>query len=325
MKRLHRGSTVKFRIAAVDLISNTCFPALAADELGYFKAEGLEASIELFPMLNATKVLRAGAADAMIAGSVHDVLTEFPNWEGVKIIVALSQGTPWLLTVRSNLPSKRGDLNALRGLRLTAAQGPDLALKRMLQIAGLDPARDVQIVELPDAKSRNVSFGVFAARALELDQIDGFWANAMGAETAVSHGVGKVLIDVRRGDDPDEVRFFTFAGAATTDGFIQREPQAVAAAVRAIVKAQGALRADAALAREVGARKFPADAAALIANVVARDVEFYNPVISEDAIAKMNGFAQSVGHLSEPVPYKRVVAVQYRSLWEDPTGGQSGL
>ena len=154
---------MKLRIAAVDLISNTCFPALAADELGYFKAEGLDAEIELFAMLNATKALRDGTVDAMIAGSVHDVLTEFPNWDGVKIIIALSQGTPWLLTVRSDLACQRGDLNALRGLRLTAAQGPDLALKRMLQIADIDPARDLEIVELPNAKSRNVSFGVFAA------------------------------------------------------------------------------------------------------------------------------------------------------------------
>ena len=63
------------RIAAVDLISNTCFPALAAEELGFYEAEGLDAHIELVPMLGATKALRNGAADAMIAGSVHDVLT----------------------------------------------------------------------------------------------------------------------------------------------------------------------------------------------------------------------------------------------------------
>ena len=31
------------RIAAVDLVSNTCFPALAAEELGFYKAEGLDA------------------------------------------------------------------------------------------------------------------------------------------------------------------------------------------------------------------------------------------------------------------------------------------
>jgi NitT/TauT family transport system substrate-binding protein len=307
---------VQFRIAAVDLVSNTCFPALAADELGYFKAEGLEARIELAAMMGATKALRDGSADAMIAGSVHDVLTEFPDWQGVKIVVALSQGTPWLVTVRADLPAQRGDFKALRGLRLTAAEGPDLAFKQMLRIAGIDPARDVQIIELPGAKLRNVSFGVFAARALEAAQVDGFWANAMGAETAVSRGAGKILIDVRRGDDPEEVRFFTFAGMATTDTFISKEPEAIAAAVRAIVKAQQALRADPSLAREVGNRKFPPDAAELIANVVERDIEFYNPAISADAITKMNNFAHSVRHLSGPVAYDKVVAVRYRDLWK---------
>ena len=35
------------RIAAVDLVSNTCFPALAAGELGCFKTDGLDVQIEL--------------------------------------------------------------------------------------------------------------------------------------------------------------------------------------------------------------------------------------------------------------------------------------
>jgi len=307
---------VQFRIAAVDLVSNTCFPALAADELGFFKAEGLDARIELNAMLGATKALRDGRADAMIAGSVHDVLTEFPDWHGVKVVVALSRGTPWLLVVRADLAARRGDLNAVKGLRITAAEGPDLALKKMLTGAGIIPGKDVEIVELPGAKSRDVSFGVFAARALETGQIDGFWANAMGGETATSSGAGKILIDVRRGDDPDEVRYFTFAGMAATDGFIERETQAMAAAVRAIVKAQKALRADPALARKVGLRKFPKDAAELIANVVARDTPFYEPAITEEMILKMNRFAQSVGHLSGPVPYEQVAATRFRELWQ---------
>src|SRR6266542_3158147 len=270
---------VRLRIAAVDFISNTCFPALAADELGFFKAEGLDARIELVAMLGATKALRDGSADAMVAGSVHDVLTEFPDWRGAKIVVALSQGTPWLLVVRADLAAKRGDINAVRGLRLSAAEGPDLALRQML-------------------------IG------------DGIWANAMGGETAISRGAGKILVDVRRGDDPDEVRYFTFAGMATTDNFVAREPEVIAAAVRAIVKAQKALRNDPSLAQDVGRRKFPKDAAELIARVVERDVPFYNPVISEEAVAKMNRFAQSVGHLSGPVPYANVVAIRFRELWD---------
>ena len=306
------------RIAAVDLVSNTCFPALAADELGFFKDEGVDVQIELVAAMGATKALRDGAADAMIAGSVHDVLTEFPGWRGAKLCVALSQGTPWLLTVRADLAAARGDFDALRGLRLTAAEGPDLAFRQMLLSAGLDPERDVEIVDLPGAEERDVSFGVFAAQALQDGTIDGFWANAMGAETAVTSGIGKIHVDVRRGDDPGEVRFFTFAGLATTDDFIAREPDAIDAAVRAIVKAQKTLRADPAMAREVGARKFPPESAALIAAIVERDAQFYDPVISEAAVQRLNAFAQSIGHLREPVPYEQVVATRCRGLW---TGG----
>jgi ABC-type nitrate/sulfonate/bicarbonate transport system substrate-binding protein len=311
----HEDNPVHMRIAAVDLISNTCFPALAAEELGFYNAEGLDAHVELFPMLGATRALQDGSADAMIAGSVHDLLTAFPRWEGVKLLVALSQGTPWLLVVRADLRADRGDIRALKGLRLTAAEGPDLALRRFLIEAKLDPDRDVQIVELPGARARDCSFGVFAARALEAGQVDGFWANAMGSETAVRRGVGKVLIDVRRGDDPSEVRHFTFAGLATTDAMIERQPEHAAAAIRAIVKAQQALRAEPAQAAEVGRRRFPPEAADLIASVVERDLPFYNPVISEAAVAALNRFSESVGLLSEPVPYERVAAVRFRDLW----------
>lgn len=303
------------RIAAVDLVSNTCFPALAADALGFFKEEGLDARIELVSAMGSTRALRDGAADAMIAGSVFDVLTEFKDWQGAKLCVALSQGTPWLLTVRTDLAAARGDVGALRGLRLTAAEGPDLAFRAMLRSAGLDPDNDLEIVELPGAKERSVSFGVFAAEALAQGRIDGFWANAMGAETAVTRGVGKIHVDVRRGDDPADVRFFTFAGLATTDEYLAREPAAIDAAVSAIVKAQRALRDDPALAREVGQRLFPAEAAALIAGVVERDAPFYDPVITEEAVERLNAFACSAGHLSGPVAYDQVVATRCCRLW----------
>ena len=81
-------------IAAVDLVSNTCFPALAAQELGFYRDEGADVEIELVSQIGATRALREGSADAMIAGSVHDLLREFPAWRGAKLLVALSQGTP---------------------------------------------------------------------------------------------------------------------------------------------------------------------------------------------------------------------------------------
>ena len=315
-RQTNQGTQSLMRIAAVDLVSNTCFPALAADVLGLFRVEGVEARIELVAALGATHALGKGAADAIIAGSVHDVLTAFPEWKGVKVCVALSRGTPWLLTVRTDLKAERGDLGALRGLKLTAAAGPDLVFKTLLRQGGLDPERDVEIIALPGAHERNVSFGVFAAEALAAGKIDGFWANAMGAETAVSRGVGKVHVDVRRGDDPGDVRFCTFAGLVVREDFIAKEPAAVDATVRAIVKAQAALRADPSKARTVGADKFPPDAEALIANVIARDVPFYDPVITEEMIERLNAFAVSAGQLAGPLPYEQVVAARCRTLWQ---------
>jgi NitT/TauT family transport system substrate-binding protein len=89
----------------------------------------------------------------------------------------------------------------------------------------------------------------------------------------------------------------------------------VAAAVRAIVNVQRALRADPALAREVGLRRFPAEAAEMIADLVGRDVEFYDPTISPEAVNALNDFSRSIGLLREPVAYDDVVATRFSALW----------
>lgn len=308
---------MQMRIAVLDFVTNTCFPVLAAEELGFFKAEGLDAQVELItPTAKAVSALREGATDAYVSGAVHAVLRSFPRWKGVKLIAALSQGIPWLLVVRADLRAERGDMNALKGLRIGGDEGPDAALKQLLIAAGLDAERDkVQIMAVPGAGEPGASFGVAAAKALETGQIDAFWANAMATEIAIRRGVGKVLLDVRRGDGPPAARNFTFTGLVTTDALIGRDPERIAATVRAIVKTHKALRADPTRAAEVGKRRFPPDAAELIATIIERDLPFYDAAISEEAVDRLNRFAQSVGLLAEPVAYEQMVAVQFRDLW----------
>jgi NitT/TauT family transport system substrate-binding protein len=140
----------------------------------------------------------------------------------------------------------------------------------------------------------------------------------MGAETVVQSGAGKVLIDVRRGDDPADVRHFSFAALATTDAYLERNSAGVEAAVRAIVKAQRMLRADPSLAQMIGQNKFPPDSAKLIVRTIQRDVGFYDPVITEEAVANMNAFAQAIGYLPGPVSYNQVVDVGFRQCWAQP-------
>ncbi len=188
------------RIAVPDLISNSYFPAIAAVELGFFKAEGLDVDkMELlFPVPKTMEALSDGALD-FVAGSAHAALMAFPDWKGVKLLAALGQRMYWLLVLRADIDAKRGQVDAVKGLRIGAAPGVDYGLKRLLIEAGIDPARDrVQIAPVPGATGATVSFGLTAAKALEEGKIDGFWANAMGAEIAVRRGVGRGITLFRR-------------------------------------------------------------------------------------------------------------------------------
>ena len=305
------------RIAVPDLISNSYFPAIAAVELGFFKSEGLDATkVELlFPVPKTMEALRDGELD-FVAGSAHATLTAFRDWNGARLLVALAQRMYWLLVLRADLKAKRGDVNSVKGLRIGAAPGVDFGLKRLLVEAGIDIER-VQIGPIPGATGSGVSFGISAARALEEGKLDGFWANAMGAEIAVRKGIGTIVLDVRRGDGPPGALYYTFPALVTTEKKIEKEPESVGGAIRAIVKAQKILRENPSLATEVGQKIYPPTEAGLIAELIKRDLPYYDPVISEEVVTRMNRFAQDVGLLSGPVPYDQVVATRFRHLWKE--------
>ena len=303
------------RIATPDLVTNSYFPALAAEELGVYREEGLDAHVELLPSLDAVNALRDGAVD-FVAGGAHTMLLAFPGWKGAKLVATLSQGTPWLLVMRTDLKVPRGDVASVKGRRIGAAPGPDRAFQRLLAESGIDPVRDhVSIAPVPGALDPGASFGVLAAEALEKGAVDGFWANALGSETAVRRGVGTIVVDSRRGDGPPGDGQYTFAALATTDALIQREPERVAGAVRAIVRSQRLLKENPARATDVGRRRFPPAAAEIIAAVVERDLPFYDASISESSVTSMNRFAQAIGMLEGPVAYESVVATRFRPLW----------
>src|SRR4051794_19043334 len=165
----------------------------------------------------------------------------------------------WFLILASDLKGKNGDINALKGLSIGAAPLVDLGLKRLLVESGIDVERDkVKIGPVPGAfLGENKNFGVAAAKALEAGLIDGFWANGMGAEVAVESGAGTLVIDARRGDSPAGAVNYTMSSIITSDAVIERDPEAVAGVVRAIVKTQQALKDDVSLATKVGEKWFP--------------------------------------------------------------------
>ena len=304
------------RLAIPDLISNSYFPALAAAELGFFKREGLSVSAELiFPVDRAYAALRDGEID-FVGGAAHGALAVFDTWRGVRLLGALSQGMYWFLVMRAELRIGRAELAALKGRRIGAASWVDMGLRQLLRAAGLDPVRDgIDIAPVPGAVGATTNFGLAAAEALAAGKIDGFWANGMATEIAVRSRVGSIVLDVRRGDGPPGCFDYTMPVLATREALVERSPDVAAAALRALVATQLALKQNSALETEVGRKRFPPREAGLIADIVQRDLPFYDAAISKVSIGAVNAFARTVGVLRGDMAYERIVATQFSGLW----------
>jgi ABC-type nitrate/sulfonate/bicarbonate transport system substrate-binding protein len=306
------------RIAVPDLVSNSYFPASAADALGFYRAEGLDLSAVLISPIEACfKALYDGEVE-FAGASLHAPLLAFPDFQGAKLLCAQSQGLYWFLVMRRTLKLQRGELDGVKGTKISAAPFVAATLRRVLAAAGLDLERDrITIVSPPISQRPGVNFGVTAAEALGKGEIDGFFANGMGTEIAVRSGAGEIVLDLRRGDGPPECFHYTMPAIATTDRLIADNPRAAAGVVRAIARTLKALSSDITLATKAGNALFPPYEASLIADIVLRDLPFYRPEISYSSVTAMLAFARDIGMLkSDKLSYQQVVAAQFANLWD---------
>jgi hypothetical protein len=65
----------------------------------------------------------------------------------------------------------------------------------------------------------------------------------------------------------------------------------------------------------VGRKRFPAAEADLIADLVRRDLPYYDAAISRETVTGLNGFARDCGVLSTTPSYDDVVATRFSPLW----------
>jgi ABC-type nitrate/sulfonate/bicarbonate transport system substrate-binding protein len=103
---------------------------------------------------------------------------------------------------------------------------------------------------------------------------------------------------------------------ATTDRLIERSPDIAAAAIRALVATQRALKADPARATEIGRKLFPPAEAGLIAELIRRDLPYYDPRITRGFVDDMNQFARDLGRLQGNPAYETIVATRFAPLWD---------
>lgn len=303
-----------FRLWVSDLDSPSYFVASAAAVLGYFKKEGIDVEL-VHDTDKGPELMRQGKL-SFVAGSAFVANGAFPAWKGLKILCALSQYSYWFLAVRADLNPRKGDVEAIKGLRISASKAfPGVGLRHFLDEAGLDLQRDnIKIVPPPPSANPHER-GRSGVDAITQNLADAYWGNGMRVALGEDLGVAKLHIDLRRGDGPTGARFFNFPAFATTDELVQQQPEVAAGAIRAIVNTQRALKANPALATQVGEELLPRHEASLIGGLIERDAPFYAAHISQQAVDGLMQLGLRQGLLSEEVAYNDLVAAQFRDLW----------
>jgi ABC-type nitrate/sulfonate/bicarbonate transport system substrate-binding protein len=306
-----------YHIWVADLDSPSYFVATAAVELGFFKREGIDIEF-VYNTREGPTLMREGKLDFM-GGPSFVALRAFPEWKGVKVLCALAQYCYWFLAVRRDLDVKRGDLQALKGLRISAAvTDPGKLLRHMLDEAGLDLEHDkIQIVPPPPTYGDKGYMARNGIDAITQGLADAYWGNGLRVALGEKLGIAKLHLDLRRGDGPPGARYYNFAALTAREQLVKEHPEVAAGAIRAVRAAQKALQADPSLATGIGEKLFPADEAELIAPLIARDAPFYDATITREAIDGVMKFAKSFGLIKDVLPYEAVVATEFSALWKE--------
>jgi NitT/TauT family transport system substrate-binding protein len=281
-----------------------------AEQLGYFKAEGITAQFSDFEG-------GAEVTTAMVGGSIDFAGTylERPmilaeKGFGSKNLVAILNRNPIFLVVRKNLPAT--NVKELKGSKLgmtRAGSATDLALRALLRDAGLEPDRDVAVIAVGSSAS--------AAAALKAGQIDGFMGGEPGGAVIVHQlKIGRYFIEPLRDQGPKFLQNMTFPTLQASDRYIQANPQVVERVVRAVVKTQKRLREDPEAGVRVAQKIFPALDVELIRGIITLQRPSYHPAISEEAMRIANQFQKHAGVVKSDFPYDKVVAVQLKPIWD---------
>jgi NitT/TauT family transport system substrate-binding protein len=281
-----------------------------AEQLGYFKAEGITAQFADFEGgAEVTTAMVGGSID--FAGTyVERPLILAEKGFGSKNLLAILNRNPIFLVVRKNLPAT--DVKGLKGLKLgmtRAGSATDLALRALLRDAGLEPDRDVAVIAVGSSAS--------AAAALRAGQIDGFMGGEPGGAVIVHQlKIGRYFIEPLRDQGPKFLQYMTFPTLQASDRYIQANPQIVERVVRAVVKTQKRLREDPEAGVRVAQKIFPTLDIEFIRGIIALQRASYLPAITEEAMRTVNQFQKQAGVVKSDFPYDKVVAVQLKPLWD---------
>ncbi|MBC7803798.1 MAG: ABC transporter substrate-binding protein [Candidatus Parcubacteria bacterium] len=244
----------------VATVSFAFLPVYVAEHSGFFAQEGVD--------LKTTTASTAQAGLAAVASGNAAYYLSTPAAgarsaaQGARITNcgALMAQNPTNIVVSAEVAKKHNlrNVNALsvyeriallKGLRLaahTAGSSPDLTLRFVLRQSGMNPESDVQVLPI-------VQNAILAA--MEQKRIDGFAYSSPLADTAVAKYGSKVLVSFADGDYRPLAGQLSITMVCSKD-WLEKQPEAAAATLRAIWRAMRVMQSDPAKARAAARKAF---------------------------------------------------------------------
>jgi len=222
----------------------TLWTALGA---GYFEAEGLDVQVVFAARANQSGelLLNKQADIALLQPPVY--LGLIAQQRPIVLFANLLANDPINLIVRSDVAARLkldpkaplvDRLKALKGLRIGVAYEPPRRLRVLFALAGMDVDRDIQMKIVPGEEQ----IAAFASGA-----VDALYAHTPFLEDAlVAHGA--VLVINQSGGEVAPLSKGQIHSLAATKEFAGAHPDVLAAATRAIARAETLLHTDAAAA-----------------------------------------------------------------------------
>ena len=231
------GSKVRFVYSSVHM---GYLPRIVALEKGFFAAEGLDMESTNIPGgSKAAAALLGGSCDIVNLAYLHALKAARKGFDVIAFACPLNQ---WPLsylmkpdmmkdkgiTATSSLDDK---IKAMKGLSIgctSPGSGTDLIPRAFLKNRGIDPATEVNIVPFGKWKA-----GVAAFEAGKIDIFQ--WVSPI-PEMLEQKGIGKILFSMAKGEVP-EFDGFAWDSFFTTREFLEKNPDAILAFTKAIIRA----------------------------------------------------------------------------------------
>lgn len=293
----------KFTVKQVAASTSFAFtPVYVAIHSGFFEQEGV--TLEATTATNAQAAMAtvasgeaayylstpvAGARSAAQGAPVTNcgaLMTQNPTNIVISGAVAQRVGLP----ADPNTWSVADRMAVLKGLRMaahTAGSSPDQTLRFMAIQAGMDPERDMQI--LP------IAGGPILA-ALEQDRIDGFAFSSPLADTAVIKQGARVLFSLAEGSYEPLAGMLSISMVCST-AWLQSEPEAAAATLRAIWRGMKLMKDDPEAAKAAARKQFENLEEEIFNAAFATNLRAFpaSPRISEEQMQAAIAFNEAMG------------------------------